>query len=552
MTGFRGAAVAFAVALLVFLPSTRYAFVYYDDPEYVMDNPNMQEGLTAENVRWAFASRTYAANWHPLTWLSLMGDVSAAKAVCGESPLKRTKNRERGILPKLMHSHNVLLHALNAALLFVLLSLIAGGRLAPVWTLGATLLWAVHPLRVEVVSWITERKELLSVFFMLLSLIFYIGSEKLKVKSEKCSGGFLARHSSFFIFHFSLLMFALALLAKPVAVTLPAVLLAWDWIVRGKPRWGRIVPFAVLSFGTCLMTIGAQDEAIINARVLGIASRLSTFFVSPLVYIRQTVWPFGLSAYYPLTEEIDWIGNALGLALIVAMAWVSVRWLRRREGWAGLAAFAVAWVYVGLLPMLGIIKVGGQEHSDRYTYWVGCGVAAVVVMALVRAKPLWGKAYAWLREKGGMTESKEQVRRMCAYGVLALVGLLAWATAAQQPRWRDPTVFFGETLQRCWDPDFAFGLAVQLVKQSPRGFTEGEMWLRECASRRPCVATYTKLAKFLLMKEVTVIPGFENPNPYFEAEMLIRQALEAEPEHKEALELKELLEKEKKNLKDKK
>jgi len=524
----KGALLAFAVTLAVFVPSVRYEFVYLDDPEYVMDNPHLQNGLTGESLRWAFTSRNYAANWHPLTWVSLAADLSVARAVSGEWSLRRKKGRDGGLLPNLMHAHNVVLHAINAALLFLLLSMMARGRLSVFWPLLLSLLWALHPLRVEVVCWITERKELLSVLFMLLSLMAYLKGHR-------------------FSYSFSLLFFILALLAKPVAVTLPAVILAWDWIVGGRPRWGRLIPFVALSLAVCFMTIGAQDEAIVNGHESTLASRLATSFVGPLVYLRQAVWPFGLSAWYPVADRIDYVAVAAGGLLVVGVVSIGVAWLwmrarQRRHPLLDIAAFAVAWVYVGLVPMLGIVKVGGQEHNDRYTYWIGCGVSAVLLLLALRLKEHWGAICAWLTAKADLRESADEFRRKCAMVLVGLLAVLTCVTWVQEPTWRNATVFFGRTLVKCWDPEFAFGFAIQKAREGDRGFAEGEAWLRQCAVRRPNVGPYVKLAKFLLMKKTVVIPGMEDYTNV-EAKRLIQDVLETDPNHKEALELKELLEK---------
>ena len=222
----------FAAVLLTYLPSVRYEFVSYDDYEYVYQNPNVLGGLSRENLAWAVKSCGYANNWHPLTWVSLQADASLLPGKLSVSP-SGIPDKSFAPLSSVMHAHNVVLHAANATLLFLLVVLMMRrldsetNAALPVIALFA-LLWALHPLRTEVVCWVSERKELLSVFFMLLTMIAYLkGGEKGRMRTGE--------------YVFSLFAFAFALLAKPVAVTLPAVLFAWD-CAMAKKGLGRSLP----------------------------------------------------------------------------------------------------------------------------------------------------------------------------------------------------------------------------------------------------------------------------------------------------------------------
>jgi len=353
---------------LLYSRSAKFAFVDYDDQEYVIENPNMRGGLTPENVKWAFMTAGYADNWHPLAWISMMVDVTLAGPLddeCWESRNNRVAH--------VMHVHNAALHALNAGLLFLLLFVLAR-RLYPAEETDdlicafLALLWAVHPLRVEVVCWASERKELTCVFFMLLSLLSYFKGSRLREDWET-STRHLHSFTSPLLYIVSFLCFILAILAKPVAVTLPVVIVAFDWIFGRRMRILKVLPFAAGSAACCFLTMASQTTALKSGADQFLCQRLESVFVAPLVYLRQMVWPVGLSSFYKFTWSMDWIGVICGVLLVVAMVWVCVRWLRRRETWTGIAAFAVAWVYVGLIPMLGIVKVGPQEHADRYTYW---------------------------------------------------------------------------------------------------------------------------------------------------------------------------------------
>ena len=178
------AALVFLGTVLLYMPSARYAFVDHDDPEYVIENPNMRDGLTWGNIKWAFTSVGYANNWHPLAWISMMADVTLAGPLDDES-----WNRRDNRVAHVMHLHNILLHAANAVLLFFLLGLFLGGDCdfrGDVLRLLLALFWAVHPLRCEVVCWCSERKELTCVFFMLSSLCYGVYSRKFLLRTVFC------------------------------------------------------------------------------------------------------------------------------------------------------------------------------------------------------------------------------------------------------------------------------------------------------------------------------------------------------------------------------
>ena len=516
-----------ALVLLAYAQSVRHELLRYDDAEYVLVNKHMRAGLTPANVRWAVMSCGYAANWHPLAWLSLMADVSVDRLLRGGAMADEKAWMDYDTrLAHLMHAHNVVLHAVNAALLMLLVLAVCRGSLAPVWAFLLALLWAVHPLRVEVVCWVAERKELLSVMFMLLTLIAY-------VKDSSRRQGLLSAP-----YVLSLLFYALALLAKPVAVSLPAVIFAWDWIFGGRVRWRRFLPFAALSAAACALTMMAQTEAIDVGRSIPLAARLTTVLGGPLFYLRQTFWPVGLSAFYPVTTEVNVPLVLGGAALVGAMAWVSIRWLRRRERLAGIAAFAVAWLYVGLLPMLGVIKVGTEEHSDRYTYWIGCGAAVVLAQLIVWLKPR-REAVLKALQADPVREPWALLRRYLVIGGLAVAAVLGCLTQVRQRYWRDSVTLFRDAVSKSWMPEAANILA--FVLRSERiggGAAEAEWWLRECATRRPSPDADLALAEFLLGKTPEpVLSEEDRRHRFLEEEDLIRRYLEADPNGKRAKEL---------------
>lgn len=517
----RRAILAFLVTFAVYLPSARFSLVRCDDPDYIVANGHLRGGLTVENVRWAFCDGIQADNWHPFTWLSLMADVSVDLVRRGGRPHQDGEwKRLDSPLAHVMHVHNVALHAANAVLLFALILVACRRQLGADWALALALLWALHPLRVEAVCWVTERKELLSAFFGLLSALFWFqGSSR--------TGYFL-----------SLAAFALGLLSKSVVVTLPVVLLAWDWIFGGRIRVLRLVPFAALSLGACAMTVKAQAVALASGGALPLSARLATTLCGPVVYLRQTFWPFGLSACYPATWRVDVVPLASGVGLLVAMAWTCVRWLRRRERLAGLAAFAVAWTYVGLLPMLGIVKAGGDEHCDRFTYWIGCGAA--VCAALFLRELASRREWLWTRLGGAWAKTPWlQVRRGLLCGAACAVVLLGGVTWARIPYWRDSATLFRDAVAKSWIIDWAEVLALGLQEDyGEAGAKEGERWLRACAVRQPSRAADLALASFLLSRPRS--SGWDGSMDFAEEETLLRGVLAAEPDNAKA---KRLLEK---------
>ena len=513
LSAIKCAILAFAVTLAVYWPAVRYEMVDFDDTCYVRENVHMREGLTRDNLRWALTSCGYAYNWHPLAWASLMGDVSAVRALRGGAPIDDAEwMRYDGRLAHVMHFHNILLHAANAALLLILMSALSRGRTPWPWMLALTLLWSLHPLRTEVVCWVAERKELLSVMFMLLTMLAY------------ARGGVV----------FSFFAFTLALLAKPVAVTLPAVLFAWDWVIAGRKfrtSLIRSVPFVLLSAGACWLTMAAQTVTRSVGREQTAILKVSAVFNAPIVYLRQTVWPFGLSIFYPASERLDPVLFPLGVLLVAGVVLTGVLWLRRRSAGLGIAVFAVAWVYVGLLPMIGIVKVGDQEHSDRYTYWIACGGAVVLSMALGHFLPRL-RSLAARELKIGWQET---VRR-ATYVLFALVVVAAWAARVRMSCWQGTVTLFRDVVRKSWQPEYAEVLAIRLSERGAGGRAEGEAWLRQCAVNFPSADANIRLAKWLLGKpEDRTVSEFATP--YAEPEMLMREVLEHEPGNGEAKEL---------------
>jgi tetratricopeptide (TPR) repeat protein len=358
-------------AFALFAPALGYEFVNLDDFDYVKLNHHVLSGLTWQNVCWAFTTFDND-NWHPLTWLSLQLDAT----VWGTGP--------RGF-----HFTSLLLHAANAALLFLALRAMTGAT----WrSLAVALLFAVHPLRVESVSWISERKDVVSVFFGLMALWAYAGY------SRRPSAGRLAAVSA---------LFACSLLAKPMLVTLPCLLLVLDWWPLGRTqpgvtmgrsrRIGRLVlekvPLFALAAISSVVTVQAQRAggAVSNLHVLPPEVRVENAAISYVAYLAKTFWPSHLAAYYPHPAlSGDGSGRlpteALAAGLLLVAISVAAVALRRRAPYA-LAGWL--WFLGTLVPTIGLVQVGNQAYADRYTYFPQIGILVAACWAVAELRFAW-------------------------------------------------------------------------------------------------------------------------------------------------------------------
>jgi len=351
------------IALLLFLgtvglyyPALQNGFVNYDDPAYVTSNPHVQRGLTKQSVMWAFTS-TAEANWHPLTWLSHMLDVQLF-----------------GLRPAGHHAQGVLWHAVNVVLLFLLLAKATGfmGRSAVVAGL-----FAVHPLNVESVAWVSERKTVLCTFFLLLALAAY----GWYVKRPRASRYLLVA-----------LLFALGLMAKPMVITLPFLLLLVDfWPLQRFPQTpiSRLVlekiPLLALSAASANITLYAQRTggAVGSTQLLPLSMRAKNAIYSYFIYADKALWPSQLAALYPHPEGSLALWKVLGAAaVLITITAVFWRFRERRfllAGWL--------WFLITLGPVIGIVQVGRQAWADRYAYFPLWGLFVIGVWLLSEAAP---------------------------------------------------------------------------------------------------------------------------------------------------------------------
>ena len=364
-------------------PVTGCMFTDYDDPQYVFKNPQVLHGLSWPGVVWAFG-HFHSGNWHPLTWLSHMLDVQLF-----------------GVRAGWHHAMNVMFHAANTVLLFLWLRRLTGF----LWRSAVVAaLFGLHPLHVESVAWVAERKDVLSTFFLLLSLIAYARYAQGGVcgAGREARGGNPAQSpkpKAWAFYWLSLLCFALGLMSKPMIVTLPFVLLLLDWWPLGRftiddlrlTIWWRLflekIPFFVLSAGSCVLTFLAQQsgKAVMGITILPAEPRIENAFIAYLGYLGKMCWPEPLAACYPLYSSIDTdmaILAAGGLLLVSGM----VFFFRRQQPW-----LVTGWLwYLGtLVPVIGLVQVGSQAMADRYTYVPLIGIFIALVWLVAEASTQW-------------------------------------------------------------------------------------------------------------------------------------------------------------------
>jgi len=403
-----GAACAvFVSTVVLFGPSLRFGSVLLDDDLYVFGNPLVWSGLTAEGLRTAFGS-LHESLWAPVLWTSYMLDVEAF-----------------GTAPWGFHLTNVLLHAANAALAFLLLRRWTGRT----WAAAAgALFWAWHPLRVESVAWIAERKDVLSGFFFLLCLWAYERSVR---ETDRVRGWFWA--SAGFL--------GLGLMAKPMLMTTPFLLLVldvwplgrWraDWPGRGKRLAGLAAekwPFWLASAAAAALVLGGHAVQG-GLHGVGAGTRAARALIHPVYYLWKTVWPRHLAVLVP---DVATTGPLVAGALLVLALATAFLWHRRRAwpgGWVGWS-----WYLGTLLPVGGIVSFGVQSRADRFTYLPALGLSLLV-------------ASGWPRRG-----NRARVLGVVLAGVLAV---LAGATLRQLPVWRDSGTLFARTLSRYPDQPVA-------------------------------------------------------------------------------------------------
>jgi tetratricopeptide (TPR) repeat protein len=386
--------------IVVYLPVVHDDFVNFDDQVYVTENPHVQAGLTWDSIRWAFTS-FHGSNWHPLTWLSHMADCELF-----------------GLNPGAHHFVNVLFHVANVILLFVLLLRLTGA-LWPCAFIAALFAW--HPLHVESVAWISERKDVLSTFFALLSLLSYA-----KYVEKNC------RRS----FWFALVLFALGLMSKPMLVTLPFVMLLLDYWPLKRLRFSPTfksrllivfekIPFFLLAAISCVVTFLAQrEEAVRTFKQVSLPLRFENAATATATYLSQIFWPSNLAVFYPMPEKIALLAIFISTT---ALVFISVLvWLARKQNPCLITGWL--WFLGTLVPVIGLVKVGDAAHADRYTYFPAIGIFIAVVFG----------TWSLLKQSRGQ-------KNFIAASLIALVVCVV-LTEHQLQFWRDSEILFRHTI----------------------------------------------------------------------------------------------------------
>jgi protein O-mannosyl-transferase len=386
----------------VFGQTVRYDFVNYDDPQYVYQNTRITSGLSFNNVGWAF-SHFHSENWHPLTTITHMLDCQLY-----------------GLHAGCHHVTNVLLHGLAAVLLFLALHCMTSALWRSVFVAA---IFAVHPLHVESVAWIAERKDVLSAVFFMLTLLAYFHYTR-----APSFGRYLAVATAV----------ALGLLSKPMLVTLPFVLLLLDYWPLGRidsrsgtaPQVVQLaiekIPLFALSAVSSIVTFLAQRQAIGWTEQLPVSARINNAIVSYVIYIRQMFWPTKLAVFYPHPEHrlpIWEIGVALTILVGITIA---VFLLRQKTPYLVTGWF---WYLGMLVPVIGLVQVGWQGHADRYTYLPQVGLYVAIT---------WSVA--------DLTASWRLQRIALGSAAVLIVGALTWLAWLQTSYWRDSQSLFTHAL----------------------------------------------------------------------------------------------------------
>ena len=404
----------FLVTMALYSRSAYFPFCIIDDSAYVTDNIHVTSGLTIDSIAWALTA-FHAGNWHPVTWLSLMLDFQLF-----------------GLNPMGFHLVNALIHALNASLLFLLLRSTTGA----VWRSAfVAVCFAFHPLHVESVAWIAERKDVLSALFWILTLIFY---------------GSYAKEGRRIMYLLSLAAFALGLMAKPMLVTIPFVLLLMDYwplerlkirpFFRSEPDSRQQdyssschlsalllekVPFLLLAAGCSILTLYAQKSGISSLTNVPLLERGTNALWVLLAYVVKMVFPIDLAIIYPLVRLPLWKAG-FAAAVISVTTFMVMRYMCKYRylatGWF--------WYLITLLPVIGIIQVGRQAMADRYTYLPLIGLFIMVS---------WGGA-----ELSVITPKLKNLVSVTASGIVLCLFLVTWG---QLGYWRENMNLVRHTLE---------------------------------------------------------------------------------------------------------
>lgn len=419
-----------ALTFFVFLPALENDFVAFDDPAYLTENLQVQRGLSLEGVKWAFTT-THASNWHPITWLSHMLDMQLF-----------------GPDPGAHHGMSIALHTINTIMLFLVLSSMTAaiGRSAVV-----AALFAIHPLHVESVAWAAERKDVLSTFFLMLELICYRHYLRTRTVTR---------------YLLVIIVFALGLMAKPMLVTLPVLLILLDYWPLGRfqkegpPGQAVLIssrvsvflekaPLLALSALSSVITLAAQSRSgtVASLERLSFFNRLGNSLASYLNYVLKMLWPSGLAFYYPLSETPPWWNIITAAIFVVFVTVISIR-MRRTSPFLFVGWF---WYLFTLAPVIGIVQVGAQAMADRYTY------IPLIGLFIVLSWSVWA----------GM--SKLRQGRVFTFALFVVAILLLGAVSRRSVSyWRNSITLFSHALEvteRNWMAEYNLARVYQDSRQ---------------------------------------------------------------------------------------
>jgi tetratricopeptide (TPR) repeat protein len=436
-------ALLITVTLAAFSPAVNFQFLAYDDSVYVANNPRVQEGLTWRNVRWALTT-VNVSNWHPLTWLSHMLDCTLF-----------------GLDAGLHHLTSVLLHTANGVLLFFVLTAMTHA----LWRSAlAAALFAVHPLHVESVAWVAERKDVLSTFFWVLALGAYVRWTR---------APHLTRYA------LVVLAFALGLMAKPMLVTFPFVLLLLDAWPLGRVASGvrpmrlvwEKVPLFALAAAASAITVVAQGAggAVRSIADVSIYDRMANALLSYAGYLGKTLWPVDLACFYPYRRGTPAVAVGAAALLLAAISVATIRAARRRPyllvGWL--------WFLGTLVPVIGIVQVGPQGMADRYTYVPLIGIFIIVSWGLadLLASVSAPQSFRGRDATAGPRCADDPTLRPVWSAAAAVVAVLAIGacfalTRRQVAYWRDGVTLFEHAHHVVGDDNVVlFDLAGEFLRQ---------------------------------------------------------------------------------------
>ncbi len=396
--------------LAVFGRLAFFDFVFFDDHVYVIEKGQVLAGLTAESIRWAFTA-TDAGFWHPLTWLSLMVDREIW-----------------GLNPGGYHLTNVLLHLAATLLLFAALHRLTGA----LWKSGlVAALFALHPLHVESVAWIAERKDVLSGLFWMLSLYLYA-----RYVERPGWGRYIS----------VLLSFILGLMAKPMVVTLPVIMLLLDvwpcnrlsrgnWRLNWKLALGEKIPFLIFGVMAGVVTMMAEQQAgaLKSFEEFPFFVRMTNGIVGYSFYLYKTVLPFNLSVHYPHPGAWPLGTFALSLAVLGVISYFPIKQFKSAPyllvGWL--------WYLISLLPVIGLIQIGGHAFADRYTYIPLIGVFIAIV---------WGVGELTEQRKLRQISDSDTLKSVAATSGMVIIVFFALISVVQVGRWQNAETLFRQAV----------------------------------------------------------------------------------------------------------